>query len=148
VVALELTDATCGMPGLHAMCAETQAAFCTEIQPAGPALPAHPSTCASLKSHACHTLLQLRALQEGRGQPGCVAAPAEMPAQDPSDPPFLYGTHYSCPGYVMFWLVRAAPAHMLRLQVREGQHVPCIEKLVRVQRCWLLPQVCSQMQGN
>ena len=67
--------------------------------------------------------------------------------------PFLYGTHYSCPGYTMFWcappaswarwavekeaslarqpcrwcpaprlpmrpcrLVRAAPAHMLRLQ--------------------------------
>ena len=31
-------------------------------------------------------------------------------------PPFLYGTHYSCPGYVMYWLVRAAPAHLLRLQ--------------------------------
>lgn len=30
--------------------------------------------------------------------------------------PFMYGTHYSTPGYVMFWLVRAAPAHMLRLQ--------------------------------
>lgn len=28
-------------------------------------------------------------------------------------PPFLYGTHYSTPGYVMFWLVRAAPAHMV-----------------------------------
>lgn len=36
-------------------------------------------------------------------------------AQD-SDPPFLYGTHYSCPGYVMYWLVRAAPGHLLRLQ--------------------------------
>ena len=24
-------------------------------------------------------------------------------------PPFLYGSHYSCPGYVMFWMVRAAP---------------------------------------
>jgi factor associated with neutral sphingomyelinase activation len=33
-----------------------------------------------------------------------------------SEPPFMYGTHYSCPGYVLFWLVRAAPAHMLRLQ--------------------------------
>ncbi len=33
-----------------------------------------------------------------------------------ADPPFLYGTHYSCPGYVMYWLVRAAPAHLLRLQ--------------------------------
>lgn len=30
--------------------------------------------------------------------------------------PFLYGTHYSCPGYTLFWLVRVAPAHMLRLQ--------------------------------
>ena len=32
------------------------------------------------------------------------------------DPPFLYGTHYSCPGYTLFWLVRAVPDHMLRLQ--------------------------------
>ena len=51
---------------------------------------------------------------------------AEMPAHDPSDPPFLYGTHYSCPGYVMFWLVRAAPAHMLRLQVGRGVERVCI----------------------
>ena len=33
-------------------------------------------------------------------------------------PPFLYGTHYSCPGYVMYWLVRAAPAHLLRCSAR------------------------------
>lgn len=32
------------------------------------------------------------------------------------DTPFMYGSHYSCPGYVMFWLVRAAPGHLLRLQ--------------------------------
>jgi factor associated with neutral sphingomyelinase activation len=32
------------------------------------------------------------------------------------DPPFMYGTHYSCPGYTLHWLVRAAPGHMLRLQ--------------------------------
>ncbi|KAF8059207.1 lvsF [Scenedesmus sp. PABB004] len=31
-------------------------------------------------------------------------------------PPFMYGTHYSTPGYVLFWLVRSAPGHMLRLQ--------------------------------
>lgn len=30
--------------------------------------------------------------------------------------PFLYGTHYSAPGYVLYWLLRAAPAHHLRLQ--------------------------------
>ena len=38
----------------------------------------------------------------------------EMPAGEGGDAPFLYGTHYSCPGYVMFWLVRAAPGHILR----------------------------------
>ncbi|KAK2075812.1 hypothetical protein QBZ16_001553 [Prototheca wickerhamii] len=32
------------------------------------------------------------------------------------EPPFLYGSHYSCPAYVLYWLVRAAPGHMLRLQ--------------------------------
>lgn len=45
---------------------------------------------------------------------------AEMPRDADSPPPFLYGTHYSCPGYVMFWLVRAAPAHLLR----------CVEPMV------------------
>ncbi len=39
-----------------------------------------------------------------------------MPDDDPRNPPFLYGTHYSNPGYVMYWLVRAAPGHLLRLQ--------------------------------
>lgn len=43
----------------------------------------------------------------------------DMPSDALADgfpPPFLYGTHYSTPGYVMYWLVRAAPSHMLRLQ--------------------------------
>jgi WD40 repeat protein len=31
-------------------------------------------------------------------------------------PPFLYGTHYSTPAYVLFYLVRVAPEHMLCLQ--------------------------------
>ena len=39
---------------------------------------------------------------------------AEMPREPGWDPPFLYGSHYSCPGFVMFWLVRAAPGHLLR----------------------------------
>ena len=42
-----------------------------------------------------------------------------MPPED-SDfgvpPPFLYGTHYSTPGYVLYYLVRVAPEHMLCLQ--------------------------------
>ncbi|KAK3270029.1 hypothetical protein CYMTET_21557 [Cymbomonas tetramitiformis] len=32
------------------------------------------------------------------------------------EPPFLYGTHYSTPGYVLYWSVRSSPGHMLRLQ--------------------------------
>ena len=42
-----------------------------------------------------------------------------MPKEDPSmgiPPPFLYGTHYSVPGYVLFYLVRQCPEHMLRMQ--------------------------------
>ena len=31
-------------------------------------------------------------------------------------PPFLYGTHYSAPGYVLYYLARVAPEHMLSLQ--------------------------------
>lgn len=40
----------------------------------------------------------------------------DMPAE--LGPAFMYGTHYCTPGYVMFWLVRAAPAHMLRYETR------------------------------
>ncbi|KAL9648972.1 hypothetical protein ABK040_008352 [Willaertia magna] len=32
------------------------------------------------------------------------------------DPKFLYGTHYSTPGYVLYYLVRQAPEYMLKLQ--------------------------------
>ena len=39
-----------------------------------------------------------------------------MPDDDPDFPRFLYGTHYSTPGYVMYWLVRTAPGLLLRLQ--------------------------------
>lgn len=40
----------------------------------------------------------------------------QMAEEGGPDRPFLYGTHYSTPGYVLYWLVRSAPAHMLRLQ--------------------------------
>ena len=33
-----------------------------------------------------------------------------------SDPGFMYGSHYSSPGYVMYWLIRTRPEQMLRLQ--------------------------------
>lgn len=42
-----------------------------------------------------------------------------MPDEDPElgiPPPFLYGTHYSTPGYVLHFLVRVAPEYMLCLQ--------------------------------
>ena len=35
-------------------------------------------------------------------------------------PPFLYGTHYSTPGYVLYYLVRVAPEYMLCLS--DGQY--------------------------
>jgi factor associated with neutral sphingomyelinase activation len=38
------------------------------------------------------------------------------PADPHSDPGFMYGSHYSTPGYVMYWLVRKHPELMLRLQ--------------------------------
>jgi len=41
---------------------------------------------------------------------------AEMPRDVSGQPPFLYGTHYSTPGYVLYYLVRCAPEYMLRLQ--------------------------------
>jgi factor associated with neutral sphingomyelinase activation len=42
-----------------------------------------------------------------------------MPERDDKNgipPPFLYGTHYSTPGYVLHYLVRIAPEYMLCLQ--------------------------------
>ena len=36
--------------------------------------------------------------------------------QRDEDAPFLYGTHYSTPGYVLFFLVRTVPEFMLCLQ--------------------------------
>ena len=38
-----------------------------------------------------------------------------MPPEDKAmgtPPPFMYGSHYSTPGFVLFYLVRAAPQHM------------------------------------
>lgn len=38
------------------------------------------------------------------------------------EPPFMYGSHYSSPGYVLFYLVRVAPEHMLCLQNGRYDH--------------------------
>ena len=40
----------------------------------------------------------------------------EMPQEEGVDAPFLYGTHYSTPGYVLYYLIRGAPEHQLKLQ--------------------------------
>lgn len=57
-----------------------------------------------------------------------VDAAGDMPK------PFMYGTHYSTPGYVMFWLVRAAPGHMLRLQA--GRFDAPDRLFNSLQECW------------
>jgi factor associated with neutral sphingomyelinase activation len=40
----------------------------------------------------------------------------DMPPEISHGHPFLYGTHYSSPGYVLYYLARKAPQYMLRLQ--------------------------------
>jgi factor associated with neutral sphingomyelinase activation len=47
-----------------------------------------------------------------------IASDPSQPGDNhiPVAPPFLYGTHYSTPGYVLFFLVRQAPEYMLCLQ--------------------------------
>ncbi|KAA0723860.1 Protein FAN [Triplophysa tibetana] len=42
--------------------------------------------------------------------------------KDMPDPKFVYGSHYSSPGYVLFYLVRVAPEHMLCLQNGRFDH--------------------------
>eukprot|EP01051_Picozoa_sp_SAG22_P013683 SAG22_NODE_1559_length_4124_cov_4.090186_2_plen_1021_part_00 len=39
----------------------------------------------------------------------------QMP-DDPAMPKFMYGSHYSTPGFVLFYMLRRAPEYMLRLQ--------------------------------
>jgi len=48
-----------------------------------------------------------------------MAGLQDASAHDPdgnTDEAFLYGTHYSAPGYVLYFLVRSMPEHMLCLQ--------------------------------
>uniref|UniRef100_A0A3B4CVZ6 Neutral sphingomyelinase (N-SMase) activation associated factor n=1 Tax=Pygocentrus nattereri TaxID=42514 RepID=A0A3B4CVZ6_PYGNA len=42
--------------------------------------------------------------------------------RDMPEPRFMYGSHYSSPGYVLFYLVRVAPEHMLCLQNGRYDH--------------------------
>ena len=48
--------------------------------------------------------------------------------------PFLYGTHYSTPGYVLYYLVRKAPEYMLRLQ--QGRFDAADRLFDAIGECW------------
>ena len=52
----------------------------------------------------------------------------------PEMTPFLYGTHYSTPGYVLFYLLRQRPGEMLRLQ--NGKFDASDRLFKSVQECW------------
>lgn len=48
----------------------------------------------------------------------CETSNVKLPGAPPplETPPFLYGCHYSTPGYVVYYLMRSEPQLMLRLQ--------------------------------
>lgn len=50
--------------------------------------------------------------------------------QHTQDAPFMYGTHYSAPGYVLYYLLRVMPEHMLCLQNGEFELVPELNTIV------------------
>eukprot|EP00750_Incisomonas_marina_P022048 INCI4831.1.p1 GENE.INCI4831.1~~INCI4831.1.p1 ORF type:complete len:774 (+),score=149.95 INCI4831.1:113-2434(+) len=57
----------------------------------------------------------------------------EMPKNE-HPPPFLYGTHYSTPGYVLNFLVREVPEYMLCLQ--NGKFDSPDRLFVGIEDCW------------
>jgi len=57
----------------------------------------------------------------------------EMP-KDGQPPPFLYGTHYSTPGYVLNFLVREYPEYMLCLQ--NGKFDSPDRLFIGIADCW------------
>ena len=58
---------------------------------------------------------RFREMPRPRVGPSAPLSPSGTDAEG-VPPPFLYGTHYSTPGYVLFFLVRKHPDLMLRLQ--------------------------------
>ena len=64
---------------------------------------------------------RLRAFRERAAQMREATLTGVLPRAPPDAPStpashFLYGTHYSSPGYVLYWLLRSDPEHHLRLQ--------------------------------
>lgn len=65
-----------------------------------------------------HEFQQRYAELKQMAAPGGGGGRQPLGAPPPLDmPPFLYGCHYSSPGYVVFYLMRSDPQLMLRLQV-------------------------------
>ncbi len=72
-------------------------------------------------------------MQASPVRPGNEALSLDCP------PPFLYGCHYSSPGYVVFYLMRSDPQLMLRLQVRMAFCLPSTAGMCDMAPCqWLL----------
>ncbi|CAN0494576.1 unnamed protein product, partial [Laminaria digitata] len=46
---------------------------------------------------------------------------AEETGRDPDPPPFHYGTHYSCAGYILHYLLRLEPFTRLALALQGGR---------------------------
>ncbi|EFN55059.1 hypothetical protein CHLNCDRAFT_12359, partial [Chlorella variabilis] len=64
-----------------------------------------------------HEFQQRYAELKQMAAPGGGGGRQPLGAPPPLDmPPFLYGCHYSSPGYVVFYLMRSDPQLMLRLQ--------------------------------
>ena len=56
-------------------------------------------------------------------------------------PKYLYGTHYSAPGYVIGYLVRRHPQYMLKLQVNTLRYIIYFYRVENLTN----PIVCSQV---
>ena len=50
-----------------------------------------------------------------------VIEAAEETGRDPDPPPFHYGTHYSCAGYILHYLLRLEPFTRLALALQGGR---------------------------
>lgn len=50
-----------------------------------------------------------------------VIEAAEETGRDPDPPPFHYGTHYSCAGYILHYLLRLEPFTRLALGLQGGR---------------------------
>ncbi|EPY80289.1 protein FAN-like protein [Camelus ferus] len=75
----------------------------------------------------------------GRAHPAAlVLRVLQARYQEMPEPKFMYGSHYSSPGYVLFYLVRIAPEYMLCLQ--NGRFDNADRMFNRWTLMWLIPE--------